>query len=140
MENPIRENTENKSVENHSNGYYIVDFDSSGIQGLDGISGLLNGTVIIFYTAKHNSITFEVAEKIMRSPAEISFSRIDKPEDYYFVLSTHLGFIVGAEPNKKYIIVSNSEQVNTAVSYWTKKDIDIKVLSNISGKNRQKRD
>ncbi len=120
-------------MEEKATAYYLVDYDSVGQNGLNGIERLSEkDKVTIFYTAKKSTIELSFFEKIHSSKAEIIFKEIDNETSLKCLFSSYLGYnIMGTNPNTVYYIVSNDKEFKTLKKFWAEKEVDIEISSDI---------
>ena len=77
--------------------YYLVDFENVKNRGLAGIEELARtDKVIIFYSDKVNTITFEVHGRIMDSKADILYKKVyvGSKNALDFQLASYLGYLI----------------------------------------------
>lgn len=116
---------------------YLIDYENT--KNLTGINNLsAYDYVIIFYSQKANSISFDVHKEIISSKANIEYKYVDVggQNALDFQLSTYLGYIINKIENTehKICIVSKDKGFSFITTFWKKeKDIDIQVLGNLTG-------
>lgn len=117
---------------------YLVDYENN--KNLLGINELSNDDyVIIFYSEKANTISFDNHKEILSSKAHFDYICVDVggQNALDFQLSSYLGFLIKQnEDNEcKFYIVSNDKGYSYIKSFWKKhKSIDIQLLTDLTGK------
>lgn len=117
---------------------YLVDYENT--KNLTGINNLFSDDyVVIFYSQKANSISFDVHKEILSSNANIEYKFVDVggQNALDFQLSSYLGYLINKIENTecKIYIVSKDKGFSFVTAFWKKeKSIDIQVLTNLTGK------
>ena len=137
---PSMDNDEkNASIERK---YYLVDYENVHSAGLDGIHKLdENSTVCIFYSKNASSLSPNLNIGIRESKAEIKFQHADAglKNALDFQLSSYLGGIITENAGRdsrnrvKYFIVSRDSGFASLIPFWKEKNIEIELISDISG-------
>lgn len=118
---------------------YLIDYENT--KNLNGISTLTsNDCVVIFYSSKANSLSFDVHKEIISSSAKIEYKCVEVggQNALDFQLSSYLGFIIKQNENKdcKIFIVSRDKGFSYVLSFWkNEKSIDIQILCDLTGKS-----
>ncbi len=117
---------------------YLIDYENT--KNLSGISDLsADDCVVIFYSNKANSLSFDVHKEILSSKARIEYKFVDVgcQNALDFQLSSYLGYIVKQNENTecKICIVSKDKGFSYVSSFWEKeKAINIQILCDLTGK------
>lgn len=110
--------------------YYLVDYDSVGQNGLDGIENLTpKDRVFIFYTGKENTMQISSIEKIYSCRAEIIFQK----DLSGYSLPACTGYIAGKYPDAEIHIISNCKEFKTLNKFYADEEFNIFIQQNISG-------
>ena len=113
---------------NNHERYFLIDYENVGISGLAGIERLTtDDQIIIFYSDKAQSITFELYEKLQSSAAEIDLVKVNNGEKNAldFQLSSVLGYMLCENQqlknpeNTEYHIISHDKGYNSMCNYWS---------------------
>ena len=117
--------------------YFLVDYENVNASGLKGVSGLSEeDTVVIFYSEKAETLTFGLHRRLNESKATISFQRVQTgvKNALDFQLCTYLGYLVGqnAQSPAVYYIVSADQDYALICSYWTRRKVNVSLISEIS--------
>ena len=96
--------------------------------------------VIIFYSQKVNTISFDVHKELLSSTAKIEYKFVDVggQNALDFQLSSYLGYLINKIESAecKICIVSKDKGFAFVTAFWKKeKNIDIQVLKNLTGKD-----
>lgn len=117
---------------------YLVDYEN--VKNLLGINNLTSDDkVIIFYSKKANTLTFDLHQAILSSQAKIEYKCVEVggQNALDFQLSSYLGYLIKENENsqrKIYIIISKDRGFSFVKSFWSKeKSIDIQILTNLVG-------
>lgn len=119
---------------------YLVDYENTHSNGLSGIKDLTeNDEVIIFYSSKCDSISFEIMSDIFASEANIITKRVNvgTPNALDFQLVTLIGYLVakGVSDEWNLYIVSRDHGFDVVTEFWREhKNINIERIPCISGK------
>ena len=123
--------------------YYLVDYENVKAHGLDGITSLDSGDVlVIFYSENADSLTFGLHRRLNESKAKISYQKVDvgTKNALDFQLATYLGYLVrdneGGE--NSYYIVTKDQGFMSLVNYWKKRKVDVSLIVDLSGRDVQK--
>lgn len=122
--------------------YYLVDYENVKAHGLDGITSLDSSDVlVIFYSENADSLTFELHRTLNESKAEISYQKVDvgTKNALDFQLATYLGYLVRDNEGKdsSYYIVTKDQGYTSLVSYWKKRNVDVSMIVDLSGKDEK---
>ena len=117
--------------------YFLVDYENVNASGLKGVSGLSEeDTVVIFYSEKAETLTFGLHRRLNESKATISFQRVQTgvKNALDLQLCTYLGYLVGqnAQSPAVYYIVSADQDYALICSYWTRRKVNVSLISEIS--------
>ncbi len=117
---------------------YLIDYENT--KNLLGINNLsTDDCVVIFYSKKSNSLSFDLHKEIISSKAQIEYKFVDvgSPNALDFQLSSYLGYIIKQNENTecKIYIVSKDKGFGFVSSFWEKeKTIDIQIVCDLTGK------
>ena len=103
---------------------YLIDFENVGSEGLDGVSELTEkDNVIIFYSINSNRISIEVHQAICSSHANFEYFRISSggKNALDFQLATYLGYLISANSNDNYYIISKDTGYQHILKFWKDK-------------------
>ncbi|MDE7453387.1 MAG: hypothetical protein K2N22_03165, partial [Clostridia bacterium] len=109
-------------------------------KNLAGINNLSEDDhVIIFYSQKANSLSFETLKEIQQSKAAIEYKLVDvgSQNALDFQLGSYLGYLIKQHENSdcKFFIVAKDKGYSFISSFWKKeKSIEIKLLNDLTGK------
>ena len=117
--------------------YFLVDYENVNASGLKGVSSLSEeDTVVIFYSEKAETLTFGLHRRLNESKATISFQRVQTgvKNALDLQLCTYLGYLVGqnAQSPAAYYIVSADQDYTLICSYWTRRKVNVSLISEIS--------
>lgn len=116
---------------------YLIDYEN--VKNLKGIKELsADDRVVIFYSDKANSLTFETHREILSSAAQIEykFVTVGSQNALDFQLSSYLGYLINtdADTNRKYVIVSQDKGFKFVASFWeSEKNLKIALNTNLGG-------
>lgn len=119
---------------------YLVDYENT--QNLLGINALSeNDYVIIFYSQKASSLSFEIHKEILSSKAVVEYKCVDvgSQNALDFQLVSYLGYLIKQNENSecKLYIVSKDKGFSFVATFWEKeKSIDIQIISDLTGKTQ----
>ncbi|MBD5100699.1 MAG: hypothetical protein HDT29_05495 [Clostridiales bacterium] len=116
---------------------FLIDYENS--TNLKGIGNLYsNDKVIIFYSNKANTITFDLHQEILISKAKIEYKKVavGSPNALDFQLCSYLGYLIRENENTEsnyYIIITKDKGYSSKmVSFWKgEKSIAIKIQDSI---------
>lgn len=117
---------------------YLIDYENT--KNLLGINNLQEDDfVIIFYSQKANSLSFDTLKEIQLSKATIQYKCVDvgSQNALDFQLGTYLGYLIKQYENTdcKFFIVAKDKGYSFISSFWKKeKSIEIKLLTDLTGK------
>ena len=101
---------------------FLIDFENVKSAGLVGLEDL-NETdqVIILYSVNSNTISFEMHQKIMQSPACVDYYQIKRggKNSLDFQLSSLLGYLLGSGEYTHLYVVSNDAGFDVLRDFWT---------------------
>lgn len=117
--------------------YFLVDYENVNAAGLKGVASLSEeDTVVIFYSDKAETLTFGLHRRLNESKATISFQRVQTgvKNALDLQLCTYLGYLVGqnAQSPAAYYIVSADQDYTLVCSYWTRRKVNVSLISEIS--------
>ncbi len=106
---------------------FLVDFEnvkSAGLVGLEDLSA--SDEVVILYSVNSNTISFEMHQKIMNSPACVDYYQIKRggKNSLDFQLSSLLGYLLGSGEYSHLYVVSNDSGFDVLRDFWSSSFID----------------
>lgn len=119
---------------------YLIDYENT--KNLSGISNLsADDCVVIFYSNKANSLSFDAHKEIMLSNAKVEYKFVDvgSQNALDFQLSSYLGYIIKQNETTecKMCIISKDKGFSHVSSFWKKeKSIDIQILCDLTGEEQ----
>ena len=101
---------------------FLVDFEnvkSAGLVGLEQLSAA--DEVVVLYSANSNTISFEMHQKILQSPACVDYYQIRRggKNSLDFQLSSLLGYLLGTGAYSHLYVVSNDAGFDVLRDFWT---------------------
>ena len=117
---------------------YLIDYENTkNLLGINSLSA--DDCVVIFYSQKANSLSFDIHKEIISSQAKIEYKYVDvgSHNALDFQLSSYLGYIIKQNEGTdcKIYIVSKDKGFAFVSSFWEKeKSLDIQILSDLTGK------
>lgn len=117
---------------------YLVDYENVSNHGLNGVESLTeNDEVIIFYSDKVNTLTFDTHYKLINTNAKVmSYSAgVGTKNALDFQLVTLLGYLIAGDRQKKwhFCIISKDTGFDNVIRFWKEWGIDVSRKLNISG-------
>lgn len=101
---------------------FYIDFENTGIAGLMGLESLsAKDELVILYTAKANSLTFDVHRGLMTTPAKVRLIKAiaGTPNALDFQLASLLGYDVKRCGNRAdYFIISKDKGYTPLPFFW----------------------
>ena len=123
---------------------YVIDYENT--KNLLGINTLTaDDSIVVFYSQKANTLTFDIHQAILSSQAKIEYKCVEVggQNALDFQLSSYLGYLIKQNENsesKIYIIVSKDRDFSFLKSFWDKeKSIDIQIVSNLAYNEQEKK-
>ena len=116
---------------------FLIDYENStNLKGIGNLSS--DDKVIIFYSNKANTLTFDLHQEIMISKATIEYKKVavGSPNALDFQLCSYLGYLIKENENTEinyYIIITKDKGYSSKmVSFWKgEKSIAIKIQDSI---------
>ncbi len=108
--------------------YYLVDFENVSNDGLKGLDDLQEQDgLIIFYSDKTSKLTFGMHKKLEKLKARKEYISIDggSKNSLDFQLSTYLGYLVSADADAEFAIISKDTGYDAVVKFWKKRNVAI---------------
>ncbi len=101
---------------------FLIDFEnvkSAGLVGLEQLSAA--DEVVVLYSANSNTISFEMHQKILQSPACVDYYQIRRggKNSLDFQLSSLLGYLLGTGAYSHLYVVSNDAGFDVLRDFWT---------------------
>lgn len=106
--------------------YYLIDYENTGENGLNGISDLGNDErVVIFYSENADKMSFDLHQKLGSCRANVEYRKIatGKKNALDFQLSTYLGYLVAKNEQCRFYIVSKDTGYEMIIDFWKEKKI-----------------
>ena len=103
---------------------YLIDYENT--KNLLGINTLTaDDSIVVFYSQKANTLTFDIHQAILSSQAKIEYKCVEVggQNALDFQLSSYLGYLIKQNENsesKIYIIVSKDRDFSFLKSFWDK--------------------
>lgn len=101
---------------------FLIDFENVKSAGLAGLEQLdAADDVVILYSANSNTLSFEMHQKILQSPACVDYYQIRRggKNSLDFQLSSLLGYLVGTGDYSHLYVVSNDSGFDVLRDFWT---------------------
>ena len=122
--------------------YYLVDYENTNVNGLNGITNLSDTDVVcIFYSENAQNISFGLHRRLNESKAKKIYQRVEvgTKNALDFQLSSYLGYIIkeNSENQYDYYIVAKDDGYKALSLYWKRKKINVSIIEDISNKNNQ---
>jgi hypothetical protein len=122
--------------------YYLVDYENTNVNGLNGITNLTDTDVVcIFYSENAQNISFGLHRRLNESKAKKIYQRVEvgTKNALDFQLSSYLGYIIkeNSENQYDYYIVAKDDGYKALSLYWKRKKINVSIIEDISNKNNQ---
>ena len=117
---------------------YLIDYENTkNLQGINNLTA--EDCVIIFYSSKANSLSFDVHKEILSSKAKVEYKFVDvgSQNALDFQLCSYLGYLIKQNENTecKIFIISKDKGFAFVSSFWkNEKSIDIQILCDLTGK------
>ena len=115
--------------------YFLVDYENVKTEGFQGIDELeKSDTVIIFYSANADKMTFQLHTQIIETKAKISYFGVETigQNALDFQLSSYIGYIIGKKSGCECFIVSNDRGFENVCNFWRKNGVRIRIIPDIS--------
>ena len=116
---------------NKKKNYYLVDYENVHKAGLNGIEELKStDTVIIFYSANADSLSFELHHYLGEAKAVVKYIKVDTEgkNALDFQLSSYIGYLIGRDEHCRCYIVSNDKGYHNVRDFWLKRDAKIRMI------------
>lgn len=125
---------------------YLIDYENT--KNLIGVNNLsAEDKVIIFYSKKANTLSFDSHKDIMNSKAHIEYKFVDvgAQNALDFQLGSYLGYLIRQNENTEvsYNIVSKDKGFAYVASFWeNERNVTIRLCADLTGKvqNTEKAD
>lgn len=122
--------------------YYLVDYENTNVNGLNGITNLSDTDVVcIFYSENAQNISFGLHRRLNESKAKKIYQKVEvgTKNALDFQLSSYLGYIIkeNSENQYDYYIVAKDDGYKALSLYWKRKKINVSIIEDISNKNNQ---
>ncbi len=120
--------------------YFLVDYENVKTAGLQGIEDLeKNDSIIIFYSANADRITFQLHDQINRTKAKVSTIGVDTvgQNALDFQLSSYIGYILGKKSGCECFIVSKDRGFENVCNFWRTRGIRVRIISGISESSKE---
>lgn len=110
---------------------YLVDYENT--HALPGIGELSeNDRVILFYSQKANSLSFELHRQLLSCRARVEYRLVEVggQDALDHQLGTYLGYLIGSgETAEPLVIVSRDKGFSYITSFWKReRDLDVQLL------------
>lgn len=105
--------------------FYIVDYNSVGQNGLEGIENLTSkDKIVIFYMGTENNMDISWVEKIRFSKAIMKFRKVSDSDSFEYILSAYAGYIIGIDPDTNVVVVSNNNKYKSLENFYPDEEYD----------------
>ena len=114
--------------------FFLIDYENVNKAGLDGIDELSkNDTVIIFYSANADSLSFEAMRLLSASRANIEYIKVDTigRNALDFQLSSYVGYLIGRYPDAKLYIVSCDKGYSNVQIFWFGQGAKVRLVPSV---------
>lgn len=123
--------------------YYLIDYENVKTHGLDGISGLgREDSVCLFYSENADTLTFGLHRRLSEAKAEIQYQKVETgtKNALDFQLSSYLGYLISEnrDRNARFYIVTKDKGFGALVSYWSRRDVPVKIVMDLAGRDEDK--
>ena len=123
--------------------YYLIDYENVKTHGLDGISGLgREDSVCLFYSENADTLTFGLHRRLSEAKAEIQYQKVETgtKNALDFQLSSYLGYLISEnrDRNARFYIVTKDKGFGALVSYWSRRDVPVKIVMDVAGRDEDK--
>ncbi len=123
--------------------YYLIDYENVKTHGLDGIGNLgKEDHVAIFYSESADTLTFGLHRRLMECRADISYQKVETgtKNALDFQLSSYLGYLIceNRQRDTRFYIVTKDKGFTALVNYWARKEIPVKLVVDIAGRDEMK--
>ena len=122
--------------------YYLVDYENTNVNGLNGITNLSETDVVcIFYSENAQNMSFGLHKRLNESKAKKIYQKVEvgTKNALDFQLSSYLGYIIkeNSENQYDYYIVAKDDGYKALSLYWKRKKIKVSIIGDISNKKNQ---
>lgn len=120
--------------------YFLVDYENVKTEGFQGIDELeKTDTVIIFYSANADKMTFQLHTQIIETKAKISYFGVETigQNALDFQLSSYIGYIIGKKNSCECFIVSNDRGFENVCNFWRRNGVRVRIIPEISKSNKE---
>ena len=86
---------------------YLIDYENTGENGLNGLSELGNNDqVVIFYSDNADKMSFDLHQRLQECQAAVEFRKITtgKKNALDFQLAAYLGYLMAKEEDRKSVV------------------------------------
>ena len=123
--------------------YYLIDYENVKTHGLDGISGLgREDSGCLFYSENADTLTFGRHRRLSEAKAEIQYQKVETgtKNALDFQLSSYLGYLISEnrDRNARFYIVTKDKGFGALVSYWSRRDVPVKIVMDLAGRDEDK--
>lgn len=109
--------------------YYLIDYEN---RKEFGDLSLLEAedTILFFYSDKANSMSFELHQNIIKSPADkmYFYAETGGKNALDFQLSTYLGYLIGVHPEEDFYIISGDKGFDAVVRFWKQHNPSVRLM------------
>ena len=123
--------------------YYLIDYENVKTHGLDGISSLgREDSVCLFYSENADTLTFGLHRRLSEAKADIQYQKVETgtKNALDFQLSSYLGYLISEnrDRNARFYIVTKDKGFGALVSYWSRRDVPVKIVMDLAGRDEDK--
>ena len=102
--------------------HYLIDYENVNEAGLDFLSDKAAGNVITVFFTSTQKVTLSVITRLQSSGATIEFEEVPAGKQSLDThLITYLGYVIGDGNAKEIVILSNDNDYDKIIAYWTGK-------------------
>ena len=101
--------------------FFLIDYENVNKAGLAGMDELSKSdTVIIFYSANADSLSFDVMQMLAAAKAKIEYIKVDTMgrNALDFQLSSYVGYLLGKRGGARVYIVSCDKGYSNVQIFW----------------------
>ena len=117
---------------------FLIDYENVGVPGLAGLTKLDETDIIyLFYSENADRLTFGLHKRLSETKAEVNYLKISvgTKNALDFQLVSYLGYLMHMNTEKTFYIVSKDKGFNCLPIFWQKKNIKVKCVLDLTGKD-----
>jgi hypothetical protein len=111
---------------------FLIDFENVRCEGLNGIDALTeDDEVVVFYSDKANTITFDTMHKLTFCKAKLSYYKIRRggQNALDFQMASYLGYLISTNIDTdgvEFYLISRDSGFDFVIDFWESGNINIK--------------